>query len=94
MNFPVDPSDPSKGLTATENTLFFALLTARAVRENGAAYERIRELQKGIYRFREWPLNFRTPEKMERIMAEKFTEKIYCRNYNTGCYKVTCDNPC
>ena len=70
MNFPVDPSDPSKGLTATENTLFFALLTARAVRENGAAYERIRELQKGIYRFREWPLNFRTPEKMERIMDD------------------------
>ena len=70
MNFPVDLSDPSKGLIATENTLFFALLSARAYKENREKYERIHRLQEGIHRFREWPLNFTDPSKMERIMAD------------------------
>lgn len=70
MNFPVDLSDPSKGLIATENTLFFALLSARAYKENREKYVRIHRLQKGIHRFREWPLNFTDPSKMESIMAD------------------------
>ena len=54
----------------TENTLFFALLSARAYKENREKYERIHRLQEGIHRFREWPLNFTDPSKMERIMAD------------------------
>ena len=70
MNFPVDLSDPSKGLIATENTLFFALLSARAYKENREKYDRIHRMQEGIHRYREWPLNFKDPSKMERIMDD------------------------
>lgn len=70
MNFPADIDDPSKGLIATENTLFFALLSARACKENPQRYAEIRRMQEGIHRFREWPLNFRDPEKMEAIMDD------------------------
>ena len=57
MNFPVDLSDPSKGLIATENTLFYALLSARAMKENPEAYARIRSLQENIHRYREMSIN-------------------------------------
>ncbi len=70
MNFPFDPNDISKGTAPVENTLFFALLSARAMKEHPEEYERIHEIQKGINRFREWPLNFDDPDKMERIMEE------------------------
>ena len=70
MNFPFDPDDLSKGFAATENTLFFTLLTARALKENKAGYQRIFQLQKGIFRYREWPLYFNVYEAMDGIMAD------------------------
>ncbi|MGN0906379.1 MAG: hypothetical protein ACI4NM_04465, partial [Bullifex sp.] len=45
MNFPFDPEDPGKGYAAVENTLFFALLTARAFLDNPDAYKRAHELE-------------------------------------------------
>ena len=70
MNFPFDVEDLSKGFAATENTLFFALVSAKTVKENPEGYSRIKELQKYIRRYREWPLNFDRAEKMECIMQD------------------------
>lgn len=70
MNFPVSLTASNKKFVAIENTLFFALLTLRALKEYPDVYLRIKKLQKGIFRFKEWPLNFNTPEKMEDIMDE------------------------
>ena len=70
MNFPRDLLDPSQGLVATENTLFFALLSARAFKEHKDRYDRIHELQEHIFRYREWPLNFKNSDAMEKIMDD------------------------
>lgn len=70
MNFPYDQDDLSKGFAATENSLFFSLLTVKALKENRAGYERIYELQKGIYRYREWPLYFNVYDEMLNIMND------------------------
>lgn len=70
MNFPYNPDDLSEGFAATENTLFFSLLTIRALKENKAGYERIYQMQKGIYRYREWPLYFNVYDEMENIMDD------------------------
>lgn len=71
MNFPYDVEDPSKGYAAVESTMFFALLTARCYLENPQAYKRVAELQKSVYREREWPLYCEAaPEKMPQILAD------------------------
>ena len=71
MNFPYDVEDPSKGYAAVESTMFFALLTARCYLENPQAYKRAAELQKSVYREREWPLYCEAaPEKMPQILAD------------------------
>ena len=70
MNFPYDPDDLSKGFAATENTLFFALLSAKVLKENREGYKRIFNLQKGINRRREWPLCFNVYEEMENVMTD------------------------
>ena len=72
MNFPYDPDDFSQGFAPVENTLFFSLLTARAMKENRAGYQRLFELQKGIHRYREWPITFLPGHEaeMEQIMEE------------------------
>lgn len=69
MNFPFDLDDHSKGFAAVENTLFFALVTAKAFKERPEAYKRAEVLQNSIFREREWPLYCENaPEKMEEIM--------------------------
>ncbi|MBQ8075207.1 MAG: hypothetical protein IJ237_04395 [Oscillospiraceae bacterium] len=80
MNFPYDPADTGKGFAPVENTLFFALLTAKALKENPAGYQRLFELQKGIYRYREWPITFSPGHEaeMEQIMAEVETLMRTC----------------
>ena len=80
MNFPYDPADTGKGFSPVENTLFFALLTAKALKENPAGYQRLFELQKGIYRYREWPITFSPGHEaeMEQIMAEVETLMRTC----------------
>lgn len=76
MNFPFDMDDFSKGFASTENTLFFTLLTARAFKEHKEKYERVKILQKGIIRKREWPLYFNVYEEMENIMKDVENEMI------------------
>ncbi len=70
MNFPFDPDDLSKGFAATENSLFFTMLSARVLKENPEGYRRIFHLQQGVRRYREWPLFFRQHEAMDRIMLD------------------------
>ena len=71
MNFPLDLKDWSKGAVASENTLFFSLLTARAWMENPSKYEHMRTMQKSFYRVKEWPLYFDNSfERMQEIMDD------------------------
>ena len=72
MNFPYDISDHTKGYAAVENTLFFALLTAKTYKENPEEYERVHKLEENLFREREWPLICEAapeimPELMERV---------------------------
>ena len=69
MNFPYDISDHTKGYAAVENTLFFALLTAKTYKENPKEYERVHKLEENLFREREWPLICEAaPEKMPELM--------------------------
>ena len=69
MNFPYDINDRSKGYAAIENTLFFALVTAKAYKENPEQYRKALELEENLFREREWPLHCEAaPEKMPEIM--------------------------
>lgn len=70
LNFPLDPGDLSKGFAATENTLFFALLTAKAAIADREGYLRIRRIQDGIHRVREWPLRFKGKAGMAEVLAQ------------------------
>ena len=77
MNFPYDPDDFSKGFTAIENTIFFALLTAKAYKENQEKYQEIKEIQKNINRYREWTLNFDEPDKIPELLEKIEKAMIY-----------------
>jgi len=75
MNFPYDLNDLSKGFASTENTLFFALLTARMYSWHPEKYERAMELQNSIYRKREWPCRFFDDKHIEPVVNE--VEQIF-----------------
>ena len=69
MNFPYEKEDGTKAYAAIENTLFFALVTAKAYKENPDEYKRVHELEDSLFREREWPLHCEAaPEKMPEIM--------------------------
>ena len=70
MNFPYDLHDFSQGFAATENTLYFTLLTAKMWASNPKAYDDAFILQDQIYREREWPCHFFKEELMEPVMLE------------------------
>jgi phosphomannomutase len=62
MNFPLDLKDYSAGFAATENTLYFSLLTAKMWSRNPKLYEQAMQTQNSIYRKREWPCHFHSDE--------------------------------
>ncbi|MFA5448797.1 MAG: hypothetical protein WC233_11045, partial [Sphaerochaeta sp.] len=70
MNFPYDLSDFSKGFAATENTLYFTLLTAKAWSRDPKRYEKAFAMQQAIHREREWPCEFFSDEYLEPVVAE------------------------
>ena len=70
MNFPMMLDDVSKGFAATENTLYFMLLTARTWAAEPARYEAALARQRRIVREREWPCHFHDESLMERVMDE------------------------
>lgn len=69
LNFPYDIYSKEKGYAAVENTLFFALLTLKAYKDDPSQYDEVHRIQNSIFRAREWPLNCdKAPEKMPEIM--------------------------
>ena len=54
----MDIDDFSKGFAATENTLFFTLLTARMWATAPQSYDKALERQSKVVREREWPCHF------------------------------------
>ena len=70
MNFPSDSKDFSKGPAATENTLFFSILTAKAFIEKSSDVERVRNIQNGIFRVREWSRHFETQASMTSALDD------------------------
>ena len=77
MNFPYDSEDLKKGFTATENTLFFALLTARAYKEHPEKYREARKIQENISRIREWTLTFDEPEMIPELLERIEKAMVY-----------------
>lgn len=67
MNFPYDIDDFSSGFAATENTLFFALLTARMMKERPELYKKALEEEERTVREREWTLHFRDHDTMDLV---------------------------
>ena len=76
LNLPFDINDFSKGFAQTECTLFFALLSARSLKERPDAYKEIKQLQNSVFRAREWSLHCDSaPEKMLDIV-EAITSRM------------------
>lgn len=70
LNFPYNPKDFQAGFAATENTLYFALLTARMQQEKPEAYKTAFELQEKTIREREWTKHFNSKEEALAVMKE------------------------
>lgn len=75
FNCPLEIENPKKGFVATENTLFFALITAKKWNQDRKSYEDILERQNSLCRIREWPCHFLDESKMEEIMER--VEKVF-----------------
>ncbi len=83
MAFPYDPADPDKGSVITENTLFFALLSARIMAEHPEDYAVMRAEQDGICRIREWSVH------LDDISAAPFlTDAVEARMRSLGAVAV------
>jgi phosphomannomutase len=70
LNFPLDLDDFGAGFAATENTLFFSLLSARVWAEAPGRYQEAIAAQSGLVRQREWPCHFRDDALLEQSLAE------------------------
>jgi len=70
MNFPYDLDDYGKGFAATENTLYFTLLTARMWASHPERYRQAIARQKEVFREREWPCHFMDETLMERVLSD------------------------
>ncbi len=70
MNFPYSLDDFSQGFAATENTLYFTLLTAKVWAASPDLYNQALQRQQSIYRQREWPCHFFSDEYLEPVVAE------------------------
>lgn len=85
MNFPISIDDFSQGFVATENTLFFTLLTARMWASNPKLYEQALSDQASIYRVREWPCRFFSDEHLIPVTDE--VEQLF-RSRNLEIFKT------
>lgn len=70
MNFPNDLNNFNRGFAATENTLFFTLLTASMWTQHPERYQKAFDLQESLYREREWPIHFFEERLLEQVMHE------------------------
>lgn len=67
LNFPVTLSEGKKCFAATENTLFYGLLTAKTWYNSPEKYREMIKLQSMTFREREWGYKF--PDKEKRMLA-------------------------
>ncbi len=70
MNFPFNLEDFSQGFAATENTLYFTLLTAKVWASSPELYTQALQRQQSIFREREWPCHFYSDEFLEPVVEE------------------------
>lgn len=71
LNLPYNIDDFSEGYAPAECTLFFALLSAKCLKENPKAYQEIKQLQQSIHRAREWTFHCDSnPELIPKITEE------------------------
>ncbi|ADY12866.1 phosphomannomutase [Sphaerochaeta globosa] len=70
MNFPFNLDDYSQGFAATENTLYFTLLTAKVWAASPQLYTQALQRQQSIFREREWPCHFFSDEYLEPVVNE------------------------
>lgn len=76
INLPFDISDSSKGYAQTESSLFFALTSAKCMKENPDSYRELRKIQNSIYRVREWALHCDDNPEIIPEIAEKVALKM------------------
>ncbi len=86
MNFPYNINDFSSGFAATENTLFFALLTARMMKENPGLYKKALEEEERTVREREWTLHFENHATMDLVQdnIRRELERAGFSSYDTS----------
>lgn len=78
LNFPLCIGDDHKGVyAATENSLFFGLLTAKTWHSNPEKYKEIMCIQDMTYREREWGYKF--PDNKKRILAMTEIEEEFLK---------------
>ncbi len=84
LKYPYNIKDFSKGYACTENTLYYALITARSFVEYDEVYNYVLDLQYKTYREREWTKHFDSVEKAQEVMnkvKQTFTQM------GAGCYE-------
>ena len=77
LNFPLCIEDNEGAFAATENTLFFGLLTAKMWHNNPEKYNEARNIQSMTYREREWGYKF--PDNNKRMLAMKEIEEEFLK---------------
>ncbi len=70
LKYPYDIKDFSKGYANTENTLYYALLTAHTFKYHSNYYETALELQNQTIREREWTKHFDSVEEAKEVMEK------------------------
>jgi len=70
LNFPLDPNSVEPPFFAMENTLFFGLLTARIWHEDPKRYLDTLELQRNVFRQREWGYRYASSEQRQSALSE------------------------
>lgn len=77
LNFPLSAEGNDKVHAATENTLFYGLLTAKTWYGNPEKYKEIMKIQSLTYREREWGYKF--PDNDKRVLAMNEIEEEFLK---------------
>lgn len=76
INLPFDINDFSKGFAAGESTLFYALLTAKTLKNHPEYYAQIQNLQKTLFREREWAVHCENNPKLLETITLDVSDKL------------------
>ncbi len=86
MNFPYKVDDFSLGFAPTENTLFYAVLTAGMIKEKPELYKKALSLEEMTVREREWKRHFNDRKAMDEVQDKIKKKLIACgfSSYDTS----------